>query len=74
MFEFIGGVVELVMGMLGLVGTGGFSRSLVSNGFLGDLGENVGFGECRFLVWVLVVVSDGELIAGLYPIGIVGNM
>ena len=34
-FEFIGGVVELVMGMLGLVGTGGFSRSLVSNGFLG---------------------------------------
>ena len=34
-FEFIGGVVELVMGMLGLVGIGGFSRSLVSNGFWG---------------------------------------
>ena len=29
------GLENLLVGMLGLVGTGGFSRSLVSNGFWG---------------------------------------
>ena len=59
-FEFRRGVVELVMGMLGLVGTGGFSRSLVSNGFWGIWERMWGFKGFWFSVCEMILQSDGE--------------
>ena len=38
---------------------------LPKSGVEGFWGDYVGFGECRFSVWELVAVSDGEQIAGL---------